>query len=197
MSIQGDAKMKKWVLAFLFSFPLLSGVSLASSSLIETPLPPAADFSALFTAALPLPTPVPAEPDYSRITLDPRRVSLSSAQVLLAPRFRSSAFGDAVFEASLLSLVALNVADFLSTRECLKYPHLSEGNPFMKPFVKNEAVFAAVKGGLTVASYFGTKALYKKNKALGWIASLASNLVLSYVVSNNVRLLRQAQSPCS
>jgi hypothetical protein len=63
----------------------------------------------------------------------------------------------------------------------------------MKPFVKDAAVFAAVKGGLTLASVLGAKALYKRSKPLGWIASLASNLALSYVVSNNFRLLRQAQ----
>jgi hypothetical protein len=99
-----------------------------------------------------------------------------------------------MFEASLLSMVALNVADFVSTRECLKFPHLSEGNPLMKPFVKNDAVFIAVKGGMTIASYLGAKALYKRNKPLGWIASIAGNLALSYVVSNNFRLLKEARA---
>jgi len=195
MNIQGDAKIKKVVLALLISIPLLSGVSLASSSLIETPLLPAVDYSVLLAVSPALAEPVPAaEPDYSQITLDPRRVSISSAQTILAPSFRSRGFNDAMFEASLLSMVALNVADFVSTKQCLAYPHLSEGNPFMKPFVKNDLVFAAVKGGLTIASYFGTKALYKRSKPLGWIASLASNLALSYVVSNNFRLLHQART---
>jgi hypothetical protein len=99
-----------------------------------------------------------------------------------------------MFDASLLSLIALNVADFVSTRECLKYPHLSEGNPVMKPFVKDPVVFAAVKGGLTILSVLGTRALYKRSKPLGWIVSIASNLALSYVVSNNVRLLQQARA---
>jgi len=187
--------MKKLVLALLISIPLLSGVSLASSFLIETPLLPAVDFSVLLAVSPAMAEPDPAaEPDYSHITLDPRRVSLSSAQTILAPSFRSRGFNDTMFEASLLSMVVLNVADFVSTKQCLKYPHLSEGNPIMKPFVKNDLVFAAVKGGLTIASYFGTKALYKKNKSLGWIASLASNLALSYVVSSNLRLLQQARA---
>ena len=197
MNTQRDAEMKKMVLAFLISIPLLSGVSLASSSLSETPLLPAGNLSALMLTAAPVaaaaPEPAP-EPDYSRITLNPRLVSLSSAQALIGPSFRGSRFTDSMFNASLLSLVALNIADFVSTKECLKYSHLSEGNPFMKPFVKNEAVFAAVKGGLTIASYFGTKALYKRSKPLGWIVSLASNLALSYVVSNNFRLLREART---
>ena len=187
--------MKKTVLAIITSIPLLTGVSLASSSLIETPLPAAHDLSAVLAVSTPDPAPAfKAEPDYSQITLDPRRVASASAQTILAPRFRNSGFSDAMFEASLLSMVALNVADFVSTKECLKYPHLSEGNPIMKPFVKNTAVFAAVKGGLTIATYFGTKALYKKNKALGWVSSLVANLALSYVVSNNFRLLQEARN---
>jgi hypothetical protein len=121
-------------------------------------------------------------------------VSIHSAQAVSEPGFRGSGFSDSMFDASLLSLIALNVADFISTRECLKYPHLSEGNPVMKPFVKDPAVFAAVKGGLTILSVLGTRALYKRSKPLGWIVSIASNLALSYVVSNNVRLLQQARA---
>ena len=188
--------MKKMVLAFLISIPLLSGVSLASSSLSETPLLPSGSLSALMLSASPVAAPEP-EPAPSPISPKspsiPGSFPLTSAQAIIEPSFRGSRFTDSMFDASLLSLVALNVADFISTKECLKYPHLSEGNPVMKPFVKNDAVFAAVKGGLTIASYLGTKALYKRSKPLGWIVSLASNLALSYVVSNNVRLLRQAR----
>ncbi len=144
----------------------------------------------------PTPAPAPAaEPDYSKITLNPRLVPLANAQAVIGPSFhRAGRFGDSAFTASLVSMVALNVADFISTKECLKHPHLQEGNPFMKPFVKNNAVFAVVKGGLTVASFFGTKALYKRNKALGWVTSIAANLALSYVVSNNFRLLGEARA---
>ncbi|MHB8054545.1 MAG: DUF5658 family protein [Candidatus Aminicenantales bacterium] len=186
--------MKKLTLALLLSIPLLSGVSLASSFLGETPLLPAGNLSALMLTASPIAAPEPApEPDYSKITLDPRLVSIGHAQAIIGPQFRGAGFSDSMFKASLISLVALNVADYFSTKECLKYSHLSEGNPVMKPFVKNAAVFAAVKGGLTIASFFGTKALYKRNKPLGWIVSLASNLALSYIVSNNFRLLREAR----
>jgi hypothetical protein len=184
MNAQGDTKMKKLALALLLSIPLLSGVSLASSFLGETPLLPAGNLSALMLTASPIASPEPApEPDYSKITLDPRLVSIGQAQAILGPRFRGSGFSDSMFTASLVSMVALNVADFFSTKACLKYPNLSEGNPLMKPFVKNAAVFAAVKGGLTIASFLGTKALYKHNKTLGWIVSLASNLALSLMSS--------------
>ena len=196
MNKQGDARMKKFTLALLLSIPLLSGVSLASSSLGESPLLPAGTLSALTLTAPPVTTPSPAaEPDYSKITLNPNLVPIESAQDIIAPSsLRRSRLGDSAFNASLLSLVALNVADFVSTKECLKYSHLSEGNPCLKPFVKNTAVFAAVKGGLTVASVLGTKALYKRHKALGWVSSIAANLALSSVVSNNFRLLRDARA---
>ena len=184
--------MKKMVLALLVSIPLLSGVSLAYPSLGETPLLPSGSLSALMLSAAPVATPEP-EPDFSRITLNPRLISITSAQAIIEPGLHGSRFTDSMFNASLLSLVALNVADYISTKKCLKYSHLSEGNPIMKPFVKNDAVFAAVKGGITIASYFGTKALFKHSKPLGWIVSLASNLALSYVVSNNFRLLRDAR----
>ncbi|MCX6566945.1 MAG: hypothetical protein NTW38_11090, partial [Candidatus Aminicenantes bacterium] len=80
--------MKKTVLAFLISIPLLSGVSLASSSLSETLLLPAGNLSALMLSAAPVsaPEPEPApEPDFSRITLNPRLVSTSSAQAIIEP----------------------------------------------------------------------------------------------------------------
>jgi hypothetical protein len=187
--------MKKSVITIILSLTLLSGVSLASisSTLVETPLLPTSlnSFPALdlFPSSSPK-----AELDFSKINLNPRLVSLHSSQALVEPNFRGSGFGDSMFDASLLSLIALNVADYVSTRECLKYPHLSEGNPVMKPFVKDPAVFAAVKGGLTIISVLGTRALYKRSKPLGWIVSIASNLALSYVVSNNVRLLQQARA---
>ena len=195
MSNNRDAKVKKTIVTLILSLTLLSGVSLASSSssLIETSLPPASPNSLSSLGLFPSSSPEPAL-DFSKINLNPRLVSIHSTQAVFEPGFRGSGFGDSMFDASLLSLVALNVADFISTRECLKYPHLSEGNPVMKPFVKDPAVFAAVKGGLTILSVLGTRALYKRSKPLGWIVSIASNLALSYVVSNNVRLLQQARA---
>ncbi len=195
MSNNRDAKINKTIVTLILSLTLLSGVSLASSSssLIETSLPPASPNSLSSLDLFPSSSPEPAL-DFSKINLNPRLVSIHSAQTVIQPGFRGSGFSDSMFDASLLSLIALNVADFVSTRECLKYPHLSEGNPVMKPFVKDPAVFAAVKGGLTILSVLGTRALYKRSKPLGWIVSIASNLALSYAVSNNVRLLQQARA---
>ncbi|MBD3413456.1 MAG: hypothetical protein GF421_03370 [Candidatus Aminicenantes bacterium] len=107
---------------------------------------------------------------------------------------KSHRFGKSLFEASLITNLALNAADYFTTQEALKYDGLEEGNPLMKPFVKNDLTFAAVKIGLTVSNYFIMKKLYKKNKALAWVVSIASNLVLSYVVSSNMTHIHEAKS---
>jgi hypothetical protein len=89
--------------------------------------------------------------------------------------------------------VALNVADYLTTRKALAMPGLEEGNPMMKPFVKNQALFIAVKGGITALSYFSMKSLYKKDKKVAWVLTTVSNFLLSYVVVNNMRLINQSR----
>jgi hypothetical protein len=102
------------------------------------------------------------------------------------------AFGPAVrsrkalFDANLVLMIGLNIADYISTREALKYPGLTETNPLMKPFVKSPAAFAAIK--------LGTTAIFKKNKAVAWVMTTASNALLSYVVANNVRLIQGARA---
>jgi len=63
----------------------------------------------------------------------------------------------------------------------------------MKPFVKSPIAFAAAKIGITALSYVAMKSLYKKSKPMAWILTTASNLFLSYVVSNNMRLHRMAR----
>ena len=103
-------------------------------------------------------------------------------------------FESTFFEASLIANVALNAADYFSTREALKYEGLEEGNPLMKPFVKNDLTFAAVKIGMTMTNYFVMKKLFKRNKTLAWIASIVSNMALSYVVSNNMSHIYEARN---
>ncbi|HOI44169.1 MAG TPA: DUF5658 family protein [Candidatus Aminicenantes bacterium] len=106
---------------------------------------------------------------------------------------RSNKIEKSLFTTSLLAMAALNVADYLSTKEALKYPGLQEGNPLMKPFVKNDLAFAAVKAGTTVLSYIGMKSLFKKSRMTAWVMSTAANFMLSYVVANNMRLIHQAR----
>jgi hypothetical protein len=103
--------------------------------------------------------------------------------------FRGERLEKGFFTASLVAMTVLNIADYVSTKQALKYPGLSEGNPLMKPFVKNAVLFAAVKGGITVLSVWSMKSLFKRNKTMAWVMTTASNFLLSYVVSNNMRLL--------
>jgi len=110
------------------------------------------------------------------------------------PAFRPSpGFGKSFFEANLIAMVGLNIADYVSTREALKYPGLQETNPLMKPFVKSPAAFAAVKIGTTALTYWSFKALFKHNRTLAWIVTTASNALLSVVVANNLGHIQQAR----
>lgn len=100
---------------------------------------------------------------------------------------------NSLFTTSMVTLVALNIADYFSTKEALKYEGLQEGNPIMKPFVKNDLTFAAVKIGLTVGNYYLMKKMHKNNKTLAWAVSLVSNFVMSYVVANNMKMIQKAR----
>jgi hypothetical protein len=128
------------------------------------------------------------------LNLDPRNVVLGPSRSFSAPRAPRKGIGDGLFEASAISLLALNVADYFSTREALRYPGLREGNPLLKSVVQDPAGFAAVKIGFAAASYISLKSFYKKNRALGWAASVLSNFALSYVVANNIRQINIARS---
>lgn len=189
--------MKKAIAALImiamaaFAAPIYGSSSVSEVNLIETSLPEAVP-SPLANLDL-LPDPAP-KPGYATMNLSPSQVSFNPGHRYLERSLRGSAFGDTIFNASLLAMVALNVGDFLSTTEALKYPGLAEGNPMMKPFVKNSYTFAAVKVGLTALSYVGMKGLYKRSKPLAWLASMAANAALSYAVSNNYRLIAMAKS---
>lgn len=101
--------------------------------------------------------------------------------------------GKALFDVNLVAMLGLNIADYLSTREALKYPGLEETNPLMKPFVKSPTAFAAIKIGTTALTYWSFKKIFKRNRAAGWILSTASNLLLSYVVANNLQQIQRAK----
>jgi Domain of unknown function (DUF5658) len=126
--------------------------------------------------------------------------ALSPALPINIPRpqgFGGSYLGErlenAFFTTSLVALTALNVADYITTRQALKYPGLSESNPLMKPFVKNAVLFAAVKAGTTVLSVWGMKNLFKRDKTTAWVLTTMSNFLLSYIVANNMRLVSRAR----
>lgn len=159
-------------------------------SIAETPFTPQLDSPLAHLDLIP-PTEFAPAPV---MNLDPRNVVLGSTRSYAPPLARGRSFGDGLFEASMISLLALNIADYFSTREALRTPGLQEGNPLLKNVVKDPAKFAAVKIGVAVASYISLKSLYKKNRALGWAVSTLSNFAMSYVVSNNIRLINVARA---
>ena len=103
---------------------------------------------------------------------------------------KSKRMGNSLFTVSLLTLAALNIADYVSTVKALQLPGLKEGNPIMRPFTKNILLFSAVKIGLTTLDFCLLKNIYKKNKTLGWVLSIAGNLAMSYIVSNNIHKIQ-------
>lgn len=156
-------------------------------TLVDTALEPAA-----FPAPASLPEPLPVELLFEESVPAP---SVRPSIPLGLPVYKPSAnVGKALFDANLVLMVGLNIADYISTREALKYPGLEETNPLMKPFVKNPAAFAAIKFGTTALSYWSMKAIFKKNRTVAWIMTTASNALLSYVVANNMRLIQGARA---
>jgi hypothetical protein len=173
--------------AFVIAAGPLAAAEPASEVLVVTALEPAA---ATIPVSLPEAGPVellfeePVPAPASRLSI-PRTFPIST------PTLKS---GKALFDANLVLMVGLNIADYLSTREALKYPGLTETNPLMKPFVKSPAAFAAIKLGTTALSYWSMKAIFKRNKTVAWVMTTASNVLLSYVVVNNMRLIRGARA---
>lgn len=107
---------------------------------------------------------------------------------------RLNSLENILYTSSLISFVALNVADYYSTVRGLKYEGVEEANLLMKPFTKNRVLFAAVKLGLTACNVHFMRKLHKKNKGLAWTFSLLANFAVSYVVVNNMKIIDQAKS---
>lgn len=173
--------------AFVISAGSLAAAEPASEVLVVAALKPAA---ALYS--LPLPEPGPMEFLFEEAVRAPApNLSLPLTIPLYRPAVKS---GKALFDANLVLMVGLNIADYISTRKALKYPGLTETNPLMKPFVKNPTTFAAIKFGTTALSYWSMKAIFKRNKTVAWVMTTASNVLLSYVVANNMRLIQGARA---
>jgi len=184
--------MKTKLIPFVLAALVLAAGSLSASeweieALVNTDLEPSA-----FALPALLPEAVPVELLFEEAVPAPApRLSMPLGLPVYKP---SAKAGKALFDANLVLMVGLNIADYISTREALKYPGLEETNPLMKPFVKNPAAFAAIKFGTTALSYWSMKAIFKKNKTVAWIMTTASNALLSYVVANNVRLIQGARA---
>jgi len=181
--------MTKRIFAALAALTALCGFVSASTSAGETIVPTAiGPASLVYLAEVSAPVFVISEP--------PAAVAAPSPAVQTSvAAFRSSGgFAKSFFEANLIAMVGLNVADYISTRQALKYPGLEESNPIVKPFVKNPAVFAAFKVGTTALTYWSFKALFKRNRTVAWVLTTATNALLSVVVANNLNHIRQARA---
>lgn len=173
--------------AFVIAAGSLAAVEPASEVLVVTALKPAAAFN-----FLPLPEPGPEGLLLTEAVPAPAfNLSIPRTIPFYRPAVKS---GKALFDANLVLMVGLNIVDYLSTREALKYPGLTETNPLMKPFAKSPAAFAAIKLGTTVLSYWSMKVIFKRNKTVAWVMTTASNVLLSYVVANNMRLIQGARA---
>jgi hypothetical protein len=177
------------ILAFitLVAWAPLQGSEPSSETLVTTALGPAPLFALTAPPAL-----APQAPAFEGFVI-PETSNFQVPRPLPSPRMSSNA-GKALFDANLVLMVGLNVADYFSTKEALKYPGLEETNPLMKPFVKSPTAFAAIKIGTTALSYWSMKSLFKKNRTMAWIMTTASNALLSYVVVNNMRLVQRARA---
>ncbi len=100
---------------------------------------------------------------------------------------------NSLYTSSLIALTALNVADYITTVKALKHKELEEENPAMKPIAKNIYLFTAVKLGVAALDIYILRNLYKKNKPLAWVLSVAANFAMSYVVANNLKMINSVQ----
>lgn len=131
----------------------------------------------------------------NKLAFNPKKIEVNSdASKYFEKQIKLEKLENSLFTTSLVTLAALNVADYFSTKEALKCNNLIESNPIMKPFVKNDFAFAAVKIGLTAGNHFLMQKLYKQNRKLAWAVSLISNFAMSYIVANNIRLIHESQS---
>lgn len=91
-----------------------------------------------------------------------------------------------LYTTSLITLLALNTADYFTTIKALQYKEIKEINPVMRPLVKNPSLYLILKLGVNVYAYYAMQNLFKKNKKLAWLVSILTNAALSYIVLNNI-----------
>lgn len=144
-----------------------------------------ASFALFHKDFLPKVTTAPTIPDKPQINLE--------SNPYYQRRLKRERFEKTLYNITLVTSIALNIADYFSTREALRHEELAESNPIMKPFVKNDLTFAAAKFGLLTFNYFLMKKLHKKSKTLAWVLTAANNFILSYIVVNNFKLINEIQ----
>ena len=93
------------------------------------------------------------------------------------------------FDVSLYTYSALNIIDCYSSLRAFEYGAI-ELNPILKPFSHNPYTFIVAKTTMSILSYYVIRKIYKKNKTMGWIFSIAGNALIAYVVYNNLKVGR-------
>ena len=87
------------------------------------------------------------------------------------------------------SLVALQGLDFHSTRRALE-SGARESNPAMRPVVRHDGAFLAVKAGATVGVIWASEKLWKKNRKAAILCAGLMNGAMAAVVAHNYRVSR-------
>ncbi len=136
---------------------------------------------------------LPAIEGLKEAETDPAIPPLRPAPVLTRPGFWTTAEGS-LFATTLISFAGLNVADYLLTREALKYPETSETNPLLRPIVNNAAAFALFKAGFIALNTFGLAGLHRSDKPMAWVLSLATNVLVGLAVSHNLSQLEKIRN---
>ena len=116
----------------------------------------------------------------------------SSSKLVIRPN-KSQKVEQSLFTTSLITLLALNTADYFLTIKALKYKDLKERNPIVKPFVKRPPLYLFLKLSANVLYYHSMRNLHKKHKGLAWLVSAIANFALSYIVVNNIRQINKAK----
>jgi hypothetical protein len=199
MSLKGK-KMKTISIAMIifFAFPLLSplmaadnhddGYDIALTFFIARQYSPFSDAGLQLAAVNESSSRALIGPN-----LEPRKIEAEPFQTYFTnAKLTHNSFENNIFNASMFSFVALNVADYLTTKEALRYMGVNEGNPLIKNFVRDPTKFVLFKLGITAFSYWNMKSLHKKNKTLAWVFSVASNALMYYVVTCNVDVINRA-----
>lgn len=159
----------------------------AGSRLTFTPLPP---LRALFTRTELLSLLPPPSAPANRLNLTAPRLSSPprAAEVLVQPSGWAKA-ESALFAGTLVSLVGLNIADYLATREVLKTIGPEELNPLAKAFSRNDLALVAYKLGTTYLNVVGLRGIHRANKPMAWALSLISNFLVSYTLASSLEQL--------
>lgn len=164
------------------------------SIIIETPLTPL-EIRSKLTAELFQLVKIKNKSHMAGINFTPKKTNILPASYSNQNKhIKSQQLENSLFTTSLIACTILNAADYVTTIKALKYESLQEGNPLMKPLVKKPYLYATVKLGITALNLKLMKGLYKKDKRLAWVVSTIVNFALSYVVINNIRMIKKAQS---